>query len=445
MSKKGAGELTQVLQAGGGDILRALKVQLQVEGGPSLTSAVARISLGAVEGNDLVLDEPSVSRFHAELERTEHGYRLRDLGSTNGTYVGNLRVTDAFLEGSATLRLGGAKVRFSVGREREELTLFPGSRYGRLVGRSVAMRMLFSQLERLAKTQATVLIQGESGTGKEQVACAIHEHGPRKGGPMVVVDCGSIPSELVESELFGHEKGAFTGASGERKGAFEAAKGGTLFLDEIGELPLVVQPRLLRALEAKQVKRVGSDTYRPTDVRIVAATHRDLRSAVNRGQFREDLYYRLAVATVYVPPLREHLEDLPLLLEELWHRGLGELGLPPRPFAPPAPQTLNELERMPWEGNVRELRNFVERSLALSGDLNAAQLEAPTPEARAKSPVDNNTLSYGEARDAALERFEREFFTTRLARAQGNVSRMAREARMDRAYAIKVMRKHNIR
>ena len=336
-------------------------------------------------------------------------------------------------------------MRFSLGREKEDLKLFAASRFGRLVGRSVPMRMLFSQLERLARTQATVLIQGESGTGKEQVARALHEQGAREAAPMVVVDCGSIPAELVESELFGHEKGAFTGASGERKGAFEAAKGGTLFLDEIGELPLAVQPRLLRALEARQVKRVGADAYRPVDVRIVAATHRDLREAVNRGQFREDLYYRLAVATVYVPALREHLEDLPLLLEELWARANTELGLPERPFTAPGPDTLRELERMPWEGNVRELRNFVERSLALAGDLDAVQLDMRAPERAPRTREVDDALSYGEARDAMTERFEREFLAERLARAQGNVSRMAREARMDRAYAIKLLHKHKLR
>ncbi len=447
MSDRRAGELTEVLHAKGGDVLRARKAQLKVDKGPAVTSAADRISIGSVAGNDLVLDDRSVSRFHAELVRCEQGYRLKDLGSTNGTWVGNLRVTDVFLEREATLKLGSSTVRFSLGREKEELPLYGAARFGNLVGRSVPMRMLFAQLEKLSKTQATVLIQGESGTGKENVARALHEHGPRKGGPFVVVDCGSIPSELVESELFGHEKGAFTGAQAERRGAFEAAKGGTLFLDEIGELPLAVQPKLLRALEAKQVKRVGSDAYKPVDARIVAATHRELREAVNRGQFREDLYYRLAVATVYVPALREHLEDLPLLLEELWDRAHGELGLPPRAFTPPAAETLKELERMPWEGNVRELRNFVERSLALAGDLTAGQLDAraPPPPPKVKAGDDAATLSYGEARDAVVERFEREFLADRLTRAQGNVSRLAREARMDRAYAIKLLHKHGLK
>jgi len=441
MSEREAGVATEVLQTGAGPVLRARKVLLEADG-QTLGSAAERLSIGSVAGNDLVLADRSVSRFHAELLRGERGYRLRDLGSTNGTFVGGLRVNDALLEREATLTLGGATVRFSFAREQEEQPLFAATRFGTLVGQSVPMRVLFSSLERLAKTQATVLIHGESGTGKEDVARSLHEQGPRAAGPFVVVDCGSIPAELVESELFGHEKGAFTGAAGERKGAFEAAKGGTLFLDEVGELPLAVQPRLLRALEARQVKRVGADAYRPVDARILAATHRDLREAVNRGQFREDLYYRLAVATVHVPALREHLDDLPLLLEALWGRATTELGLPQRPYAPPGPQTLRELQRLPWEGNVRELRNFVERSLALAGDLEPvvpAAAPAPGP------PVDTATLSYGEARDAVVERFERDFLADRLARAGGNVSRMAREARMDRAYAIKLLHRHKLK
>ncbi|MBI5546270.1 MAG: sigma 54-dependent Fis family transcriptional regulator, partial [Deltaproteobacteria bacterium] len=439
------GALTEVMLAGAGSVLRCRRAILKVSSGPdaglSVVSVADRLSIGTQESNDLSLSDRSVSRFHAELSRTPDGFRLKDLGSTNGTFVGNLRVIEALLEADATLRLGQTTVRLSVAREREDVSLHPESRFGRLVGHSVAMRVLFSQLARVAPTSATALVQGESGTGKEDVARALHEGGPRSGGPFVVVDCAAIPPDLVESELFGHEKGAFTGAAHERRGAFESAHGGTLFLDEIGELPLAIQPRLLRALEARQVKRVGADQYRPVDVRIVAATHRDLRQAVNRGQFREDLYFRLAVATLRIPPLREHLEDLPLLLEELWGRASKDLGVE-RPFPAPGPETLAELGRLPWEGNVRELRNFVERSLAISGDLDPVQLETGAADSGRASPALAADSSFTEAKAVWNDQFERTFLAERLARAGGNVSRLARDARMDRAHAIKLLHKH---
>jgi two-component system response regulator GlrR len=313
------------------------------------------------------------------------------------------------------------------------------------VGDSVAMRALFAQLDRLAQCPATVRNLGESGTAKELYAGAIHERGARARKPFLVIDCGAIPPELVESELFGHERGAFTGASQERKGAFEAADGGTLLLDEIGELPLNVQPKLLRALERRQVKRVGADQHRSVDVRFVAATHRDLRRAVNQGTFREDLFFRLAVAMVRVPPLRERTEDLPMLLEYLWGETFRALGLEPRPFTAPSAETLRHLSSLPWEGNVRELRNFVERSVALSGALDTSKLGVGGSGARSESVAVRHDLPYRDAKEAWLEIFEKAYLSRRLEQASGNVSQVAREADMDRAHLIKLLKKYAVR
>ncbi|WP_309894900.1 sigma 54-interacting transcriptional regulator [Archangium sp.] len=441
---------TELISAHASSGLAVRRVTLEVTTGPDagtqVSSSAEKLTIGSAPGNDLVLTDPTVSRFHAELVRERGGYRLRDLGSTNGTQVDQVRVVEGYGVDGSTLGFGATRVRLSLVAEQDVLPLHPEPRFGKLVGESAAMRALFAQLARLAATDATVLIEGESGTGKELVAEALHQHGARASRPFVVVDCGSIPGELVESELFGHEKGAFTGATHERRGAFEAAHGGTLFLDEVGELPLAVQPKLLRALERRQVKRVGSDGYRSVDVRFVAATHRDLRQAVNAGQFREDLYFRLAVGMVRVPPLRAHLEDLSLLLEHLWAETFRALGLPARPYTAPGLETLHQLSALPWRGNVRELRNFVERSVALSGALDASFVQAPARESAATgAPTVRVDLPYKEAKEAWLEHFEQVYLRQRLSAAGGNVSQMAREAEVDRAHVIKLLRKHAVR
>jgi len=445
----GMSKLTEVIRAGDAALaVRVRRVRLTVSGGPEadrqVTSSAPRLTVGSGEGNDLVLADPTISRIHLELFHSEEGVRVRDVGSTNGTAVNGVRVVEAILGEQATLSAGHSALRFELLHEQDELPLHPEPHFGRLWGHSVGMRVLFARLSKLAGTLATVLVEGESGTGKELIAEALHEHSPRRSKPFVVVDCGSIPSELVESELFGHEKGAFTGATHERLGAFEAADGGTLFLDELGELPLAIQPRLLRALERRQVKRVGSNTFRTVDVRFIAATHRDLRAQVNRGQFREDLYFRLAVAPVRVPPLRERPEDLPLLLERLWLDTGRALGLPEQPYVAPSPETLRQLAALPWEGNVRELRNFVERTLALGETLHPSQLSrvAQRTPAGAEVQVD---LPYKDAKEAWLEYFEKTYLSERLSRAGGNVSQMAREAEVDRAHVIKLLRRYAVR
>ncbi|MCP3098654.1 sigma 54-interacting transcriptional regulator [Myxococcus sp. K15C18031901] len=441
-------EVISTLDLTGGLSVRRAKLQVSSgpEQGEEVTSSAEKLTIGSAQGNDLVLGDATVSRFHAELVREPGGYRLRDLGSTNGTRVDHVRIADAHVVDGSTLAFGNTSVRFTLVAEQDVVPLHPEPRFGKLVGEGVAMRSLFARLARLAVTDATILIEGESGTGKELVAEALHQQSPRGSGPFVVVDCGSIPSELVESELFGHEKGSFTGAVQERRGAFEAAHGGTLFLDEIGELPLAMQPRLLRALERRQIKRVGADTFRPVDVRFVAATHRDLRAAVNRGAFREDLYFRLAVGMVRVPPLRSHLEDLSLLLRHLWEETFRTLGLPARPYIAPGADTLHQLMALPWRGNVRELRNFVERSVAMSGALDAAFVQGATSSHIAPGqPSVRVDLSYKDAKEAWLDFFEETYLRQRLNAAGGNVSQMAREARVDRAHVIKLLRKHAVR
>ena len=267
---------------------------------------------------------------------------------------------EAFVEHGTQIVLGAAPIVFEVTSEGAEVVLSGKRAFGGLIGSSPSMREIFSLLERVAPTDFTVLIEGESGTGKELVAEAIHASSARAEGPLVVVDCSAIARDLIASELFGHTKGAFTGAAGARKGAFEAARGGTLFLDELGELPLDLQPKLLRALESREVKPVGANDTIKTDVRIVAATNRTLAHEVRAGSFREDLYYRFAVIRVALPPLRERPEDIEPLVE---HFLRGARKLTGRESVEISYKTMDKLKRHKWPGNVRELKNFVERAV----------------------------------------------------------------------------------
>ena len=302
---------TQMLEFKGG--------RLVVDGADEATEIIIGPE-PAVIGRDpacqLVIDETGISSMHAELVATPRGVRLRDLGSKNGTWVGDLRINDAFLTASTSFFIGRTEMRFEV-RKPEKIDLPDIEKFGPLYGTSSAMRDLFRRLQKGGPTELTVLIQGETGTGKELVAQAVHHASPRKNGPFVVVDCGAIAPTLAEATLFGHERGAFTGATSSRESPFALASGGTIFLDELGELPLDVQPKLLRALAERRVKPVGSNTYVAFDARIIAATRRDLESSVNSGTFRSDLYFRLAQVRAYVPPLRQRLEDVPGLIKHI--------------------------------------------------------------------------------------------------------------------------------
>ncbi|MBS2024166.1 MAG: sigma 54-interacting transcriptional regulator [Deltaproteobacteria bacterium] len=402
-------------------------------------SSLDRCAIGAHPSNDIVIDDPTVSRFHCEVLLDDTGARVRDLDSRNGTTVDGLRVLEAWLRPGSIVRLGGAALQFQLGTDVIALPVSERRQFGSLVGQSAVMRTAFALLERVSASDATVLIEGETGTGKEGAAEAIHNSSARKDKPLVVVDCGSIPANLLESELFGHEKGAFTGAVATRIGAFEAAHGGTLFLDEIGELPLDLQPKILRALERREIKRVGENQQRVVDVRVIAATHRDLRRAVNQGAFRSDLYFRLAVLRVGLPPLRQRLEDLPLLVEQL----LARLGATPEAAAPLRTQEfIDRLALGAWPGNVRELRNHLERCLVFQEALPLEDANAATPADTSAPPPD--TGLYAEARRRALEAFEQRYLQAMLQKHQGKVAAAALEAGIDRVSMYRLLRKHKL-
>jgi DNA-binding NtrC family response regulator len=316
------------------------------------------VSVGTVKDNDVVLTDDSVSRRHCEILRTAEGWRVRDLSSTNGTTLAGNRIVEAFLVEGAVVGIGESRLRVTPVDEVVAVDPARTDNFGELLGGSLAMRQVFGVLERVSPTDATVLLAGETGTGKELAARAIHENSRRRGGPFMVVDCAAVAANLIESELFGHERGAFTGADRIRKGAFEAAEGGTVFLDEIGELPLELQPTLLRVLERREVKRLGSNELRSVNVRLVAATHRDLPGFIKQGKFREDLYFRLAVIDVRLPSLRERKEDLPLILGRWIETSGGKISA----------DAVALLQTHAWPGNVRELRNVWERARALAGN-----------------------------------------------------------------------------
>ena len=385
------------------------------------------IVLGSAEGCGLRIDDPHVSRRHAEISRTPSGIVLRDLGSRNGTLVGRLAVKEVVLTSGAEIKLGNTTLHFEMGGEAgrlghlahdpvrdEELAGVP-TRFGPAIGTSPGMRRVFALLGRLAPTELTITFIGETGTGKDVLAHAVHQASPRAGGPFVVFDCGAVAPTLIESELFGHEKGAFTGAAGVRQGAFERASGGTLFLDEIGELNIDLQPKLLRALEQRKVRRVGGGEDIPVDVRIVAATNRDLEDQAGKGAFRQDLYFRLSVAVLHVPPLRERAEDLPQLAGHF----LTEAG---RPLAI-ADKTLAVLATYDWPGNVRELRNVIAAAAAMAdGDtLEPRHLIFFRPHRRAPPQASSLPLA-----GQSLEALEKAAIEQTLRQCDGNKTKTAK-------------------
>jgi two-component system response regulator HydG len=389
--------------------------------------------VGTHSSNDVVLRDPAVSRFHCKLTYEGGVWRLQDSGSLNGTVLDDVSVRDANLGEQGVIKLGDSVLHVRAS-EGTEVSLPNVQSFGALLGASVAMRKLFAFLEKVAASEINVLIEGESGTGKELVAAEIVQRGPRVDGPFVIVDCGAVSPNLVESELFGHVRGAFTGADRDRVGAFETANTGTVFLDEIGELPLELQPKFLRALEAREVRRVGETRARKVDVRVIAATNRDLEREVNKGRFREDLYFRLAVMSVRLPSLRERLDDLPLLIRGF----LGNLGVPEQIRLFP-PQILAELSTYDWPGNVRELRNYVERTVVLEEPLMALRRQQPA--AAGSDPQ----MPFKIAKDAVVDAFERNYVTALLDGAAGNVSRAARSGGMDRMYLHRLIQKHGLR
>ncbi|MEW5853300.1 MAG: sigma 54-interacting transcriptional regulator [Myxococcota bacterium] len=439
---------TRVIQSNGVDTLERRKIHLTVVSGqsPGLDRVFEtdRVRVGAGPGNDLTLTDPTVSSAHFEVLVGPDGFTIRDLGSTNGTYVSGVRILQAFLPEQAELRAGDVVIRFQAEKDVTQSPLSTSQRAGPAVGRSPAMREVFAKLERVAPTDATVLITGETGTGKEVVAAALFEMSKRASKPFVVVDCGAVTSTLIESELFGHEKGAFTGAVQKRVGAFERAHTGTLFLDEVGELDLALQPKLLRALERREIQRVGGDRTLPVDVRIIAATNRDLRAMVARGEFREDLYFRLAVVHLTLPALRERPEDIELLVDHF----LGQLG---RTRADLPPGAMDRFLDDPWPGNARELRNAVERAVVL-GEFAQARRPAPSAEASGAAPTTSSggpltvdiQQPFKDAKARLITEFELAYVRDLLKAHHGNVSAAARQAGIDRMSLHKLINKYDL-
>ena len=446
---EGAGETgaikpqTEILDDGAAAHDLVTQFRLSVTEGPNVgttfVSTGERVVIGTSPSNQLPLTDPSVSRFHCEIMLVEGRAMIRDLESRNRTLVGGVTVFTGQLKSGDVLTLGRSKIRFDLGREQIKVPLSRRDRFHLLVGRSRTMRAVFALLERAARSDATVLLQGETGTGKDAAAESIHLAGARSEGPFVVVNCSAIPAGLLESELFGHERGAFTGADRAREGAFEAASGGTLFLDEIGDLEPDLQPKLLRVLERREIQRVGSNQRTPVDVRLIAATNRDLRAEVNARRFRADLYYRLAVLEMTLPPLRERLGDLRLLVPEL----LEKMDAAHHPAAASlhAAGFLARLGDHVWPGNVRELRNYLERCLALDEPV-------PLPSVTAASETPGSidlTQTLRVARERCVRTFERQYLEALLGLHGNNVTAAARAAGVDRIHFHRLLSRAGLR
>ena len=400
-------------------------------------------TLGSGRNNDLVLDDATVSRRHCEINLTPEGYMIRDVGSTNGTYVQGVRIQSAFLATGSEFQLGETRIVFRPLQERQEFKISPASSFGKLFGESTAMRHVFYLAEKFAATDSTILIEGETGTGKEVLAEELHNHSKRKDKPFIVIDCASLARELVASELFGHAKGAFTGAIQDRVGAFEAAEGGTVFLDEIGDLAPELQPQLLRVLEKREVRRVGSNTTRPINVRIISATNRKLQQEVNAGRFREDLYFRLSVIHMHIPPLRKRPDDIPVLAKRFLQEFMGAK----------AETHFDELEeaarvlcRHTWPGNVRELRNIMEIA-AQSGQSPLDITQCLQPNGMPPRVIDRVSADrpFKIQKQELIQEFELAYISDLLKRHKGNVSQAAKQAGLERAYLQKLVRKYGLR
>jgi DNA-binding NtrC family response regulator len=411
--------------------------RIQVTDGPDAGAEVivdgelpSPLIVGSGPASGLRLTDRLVSRRHLSLEVSSGELRLVDLGSLNGTFVGALRVVDAVVPPTTQIKIGQSSLSVTRAASVPERPRVSATRFERLIGESPAMRRLYPLCERLAAVDVPVLIEGETGTGKEVLAESMHLAGPRRDGPFVVFDCTAVPPNLVESELFGHERGSFTGAVGTRRGVFERAHGGTLLIDEIGDLELSLQPKLLRAIERGEVQRLGGDGSLRVDVRILAATRRDLDKEVQAGRFRDDLFHRLVVARIELPPLRRRREDI---------RVLGRhFALEQREGAPEFPSdVLERWERSQWPGNVRELRNAVARYLAL-GDLAMVGEFRPEDAAdRAPDWIDealDPTLPLAAARQRVVDEFERRYVAQLLERYGGSVTRAAAAAGVAKRY-----------
>ncbi|MEY2934216.1 MAG: hypothetical protein RL033_4965, partial [Pseudomonadota bacterium] len=423
-------------------------VKLVVLGGPAEgleRTLSTTLMVGADPSCDLCLPDRGVSRLHAEFSSRQGRVWVRDLGSRNGTRLDGVRVTEAELQIGSVVLLGETPLALYPRWRVREVDPSREQRFGDLYGASLAMREVFGVLERVAPSRATVLVEGESGTGKELVARSLHQASPRAKRPYVVFDCTTVTKELAESELFGHVRGAFSGATSDRNGAFRQADGGTIFLDEIGELPNDLQPKLLRVLESGELRRLGDTQHLSVDVRVVAATHRNLHAEARRGRFRTDLLHRLNVVRVQLPPLRARPEDIALIVERLLE---GQLAAGSRVEG----RNLERLMSYSWPGNVRELRNVLTRALAMSARppgqasfdelvLNlAADASNPTTLGYCFPGVDS-ALPYKEAKQRLLDQFDEEYLQSLLRRHSGNITRAAQAAELSRKHLYALLRR----
>lgn len=421
-----------------------LRVVSGPDAGEEIDLPAAGVVVGADPSADIVLSDPAVSGRHCTITPTASGFAVQDLESRNGTMVDGVAITQASLPVGAMIRLGHTMLQLMPAEESVEIPPSDNHSFGALIGSSLPMRRVFALLERASQSAASVFFLGESGTGKELAARAVHDNSPRRNAPFVVFDCGAATETLIESDLFGHVRGAFTGANSDRQGAFAAAHGGTLFLDEIGDLPLALQPKLLRMLEAGEVIPLGSRKPERFDVRVVAATHRDVFAEVGRGGFRGDLYYRMAVVEAYLPALRQRAEDIPALVKLFLERaGAKEAA------ATVGGAALDRLTSYHWPGNVRELRNVISRAVALSrpGDTFEALplMLRPTAPAQDGPPAIVADKPYHDAKAAITEAFERAYFTDLLRRAEGNISEAARLAGLERKYLYRLLERAGLR
>ena len=437
-------------------LTRFVQLRVEVTQGPDrgkvADASGAPLSVGTAADNDLILTDESVSRYHLEFRQTPSGIEISDLGSTNGTIIGRARIERAMLMPGAMIHLGNSVIRVIDGGVASP-ELLEQELYHGVVGRSPITQRFMAQLQKAAASDISVLLLGETGVGKEVAANAIHLGSARAEHEMETIDCGALAPTLIASELFGHEKGAFTGAERRHIGAFERAHLGTVFLDEVGELPLSLQTTLLGVLERRVFRRLGGEETLRTDVRLICATNRDLRAEVNSGRFRSDLYYRIAGLRIGIPPLRERLEDIPLLVESfLRHAGRDE---PLEAVFPP--QVLDQMMNYRWPGNVRELRNFVDHLFALGEapeleDSRSGATPAPSSNQAGKSAIEENLATdpllegeYRTARDRMLASFEKLYLARLLERADGNVAEAARLSKINRTYLFEMLKRHGIR
>ncbi len=413
-----------------------------------------RVTVGRSVICDLRLADKAVSSTHFEIVASEKGFLLRDLESTNGTFCADLRVQEVWIKPGMTIRLGQTHLKFENIQGTVDIEISRDESFFEIVGRSLRMREIFAILEKVAPVDLTVLIRGETGTGKELIARAIHRGSRRTEQPLVVQDCSAIPRDLIESTLFGHERGSFTGATERHRGSFEQADGGTIFLDEIGELDITLQPKLLRVLENREIKRVGGDRQIPVNVRVVAATNRDLRQMVNDGTFREDLYYRLSVVSVELPPLRDRTEDIPILV----HRFLVDLAARIFPGENKrftiTPDAMERLVAYPWPGNIRELKNTIERAASLADELELGAKDL-LPHSQKTPPVAlpggtaerfvEDGIGFKEAKQRVLDAFEAGYLKVLLDKHGGNVTRSANAAGLTRYHLRELAKRYGIR